>query len=210
MRRALRSGALAATALFGCNLIHAAEPAPQTSLDLRNTVTGEPLDLSLAKPEGRDTPAVRHFLATGKNLYVEDRSCLAKGESLFLTACSGCHGQVGEGKIGPGLNDNYWTYPKNVTDKGIFETVFGGARAQMGPHYGDLTLDEILLVTAWVRHLYISPIEDAYWLTPEQKKQYKPYQLGEKFPPDAPGLCNPGAAASSKPGSGKSDETAPK
>ncbi len=164
--------------------------APQSALDPRNTVTGEPLDLSNAKPEGRDVPAVKQFLQSGKNPYVEDKSCLTKAESLFLTACSGCHGQIGEGKIGPGLNDNYWTYPKNETDQGIFETVFGGARAQMGPHYGDLTLDEMLLVTAWVRHLYTGPVADAKWLSAEQKKKYEPYKLGEKFPPGAPGMCS--------------------
>jgi cytochrome c-L len=169
-------------------------PIPPVAIDLRNTVTGEPLDLNLARPEGRDTDAVKHFLQTGKNIYVEDRSCLAKGELLFLTDCTGCHGQVGEGKIGPGLNDNYWTYPKNETDQGIFETVFGGARAQMGPHYGDLSLDDILLVTAWVRHLYTSPVEDAKWLSAEQKKNYKPYKLGEKFPAGVPGACASAAA----------------
>ncbi len=169
--------------------------APQTSLDLRNTVTGEVLDLSNARPDGRDTPAVKSFFQTGKNPYLEDLSCLGKAESLFLTACSGCHGQIGEGKIGPGLNDNYWTYPKNETDQGIFETVFGGARAQMGPHYGDLTLDDMLLVTAWVRHLYTGPVEDAKWLDAAQKKKYKPYVLGERFPAGATGLC---AAAPAK------------
>lgn len=163
--------------------------APQTALDLRNTVTGDPLDLNLAKPEGRDTPAVKTFLETGKNPYIEDYSCLAKAESLFLSACSGCHGEIGEGKIGPGLNDNYWTYPKNETDQGIFETVFGGARAQMGPHTADLTLDDMLLVTSWVRHLYKDSVGDAKWLSAEQKKKFKPYKLGEKFPPGAPGLC---------------------
>jgi cytochrome c-L len=172
---------------------------PPTALDLRNTVTGEPLDLGLARPDGRDTPAVKQFLQTGKNPYLDDRSCMARGESLFLTACSGCHGQVGEGKIGPGLNDNYWTYPKNETDQGIFETVFGGARAQMGPHTADLTLDDMLVVTAWVRHLYTGPVEDAKWLNAEQKKTYKPYELGEKFPPGAPGLCS-NAPSKSDPG----------
>jgi len=196
MRKTLQRCIAAAGVLLISGPLTAAEPAPQTALDLRNTVTGEPLDLSLAKPEGRDTPAVQHFLSTGKNPYLEDKSCLARGESLFLTACSGCHGQVGEGKIGPGLNDNYWTYPKNVTDQGIFETVFGGARAQMGPHYGDLSLDDMLLVTAWVRHLYTGPVEDAPWLNAQQKKEYKPYQLGEKFPPGAPGLCNTAPASS--------------
>ena len=104
------------------------------------------------------------------------KSCLPKAQELFLVACSGCHGHVGEGKIGPGLNDNYWTYPKNTTDKGLFETIYGGARGQMGPH-SDLQLNEILLIMAWIRHLYHGPIDDAAWLTPEQKKVYVNYDL---------------------------------
>ena len=83
-----------------------------------------------------------------------------------------------EGKIGPGLNDDYWTYPKNVHDQGIFETVYGGARAMMGPHNGDLTLDQFMQVIAWVRHLYKDPVNQAFWLTDAQKKNYKPYTLG--------------------------------
>ncbi len=167
---------------------------------LHNTDTGDPIDLSTSQPEGRDTPGVKNFLQTGTNPYIEDKSCLPKGEIVFLTACSGCHGQIGEGKIGPGLNDNYWTYPKNTTDQGLFETIYGGARAQMGPH-NDLTLDEILQVMAWVRHLYKDDVKDADWLNAAQKKAYKPYQLGEKFPDNAPGMCaaNPAAQpASSK------------
>ncbi len=69
------------------------------------------------------------------------KACLPKGEEVYLTSCSGCHGHVGEGKVGPGLNDAYWTYPKNKTDKGLFETIFGGAQGMMGPH-NDLQLDE--------------------------------------------------------------------
>jgi cytochrome c-L len=167
---------------------------PATTLDLRNTITGEPLSLDASLPEGRDTPGVKEFLQTGHDPYIEDLSCLKQGQSLFLTACSGCHGLDAEGKIGPGLNDDYWTYPKNETDKGIFETVFGGARGQMGPHNEDLTLDEILKVIAWVRHLYKDPVEHAPWLTPEQKKNYKPYtkangQMIEALPANTPGRC---------------------
>jgi cytochrome c-L len=138
-------------------------------------VTGEELDFSFAMPQGRDTEGVKQFMATGVDPYVERKECLPKGEELFLTACSGCHGQVGEGKIGPGLNDNYWTYPKNTTDKGIFETIYGGARAQMGPQYAQLTMDEMLHVIAWVRHIYTGPVADATWLTDEQKKAFKPF-----------------------------------
>lgn len=171
----------------------------QTSLDLRNTITGDPINLDDALLEGRDTPGVKKFLETGHDPYIDDLSCLRQGQTLFLSACSGCHGLDGEGKIGPGLNDDYWTYPKNETDQGIFETVFGGARAQMGPHNEDLTLDEMLMIIAWVRHLYKDPVEHAPWLTPEQKKIYKPYteangKMIAALAADTPGQC----AASAK------------
>lgn len=140
----------------------------------RNTVTGDPLDLETAPKEGRDTEGVKRFLATGIDPYIEVSGCLLKGEQSYLSSCSGCHGHVAEGKVGPGLNDNYWTYEKNKTDKGIFETIFGGARSMMGPH-NDLPLDETLQIIAWIRHVYTGPAEDAEWLTADQKKAYTPY-----------------------------------
>jgi cytochrome c-L len=144
----------------------------------RNTVTGDPLDLNTAPKEGRDTEGVKRFLDTGFNPYIEVEGCLVKGEQLYLSSCSGCHGHVGEGKVGPGLNDSYWTYTKNKTDKGLFETIFGGARSMMGPH-NDLQLEETLLIMAWIRHFYTGPTEDATWLSDDQKKTFKPYKLEE-------------------------------
>lgn len=145
----------------------------------RNTITGDVMDVINTSPkEGRGTEAVKKFLETGINPYTEDAACLPRGEYLYLSSCSGCHGHVAEGKVGPGLNDNYWTYPKNKTDKGLFETIFGGAQGMMGPH-NDLQLNETLLVMAWIRHLYTGPAEDAPWLTKEQKADFKPYKLPE-------------------------------
>ena len=160
---------------FGIAVALGILPALAQDTVFRNTVTGEVLDFSYAMPEGRDTEGVKQFMVTGVNSYNERKECLAKAEELFLTACSGCHGHLGEGKLGPGLNDNYWTYPKNTTDKGLFETIYGGANAQMGPQYGQLTLDEMLHVIAWVRHIYTGPVADAEWLTEEQKKTFKPF-----------------------------------
>lgn len=167
-------------------------PAPKASIELHNIVTGEPLSFEDAQPEGRDTDAVKYFLKTGKNPYVEVASCLPHGKDIFSTACSGCHGHTGEGKIGPGLNDAYWTYPENTTDKGIFETVYGGASGQMGPQYGNLTLDEMLLATAWVRHFYTGDVSKADWLTDEQKKTFKTYNEDDHITPtsDTPD-CKP-------------------
>lgn len=143
----------------------------------RHTITGEELKIMEESPaEGRDTPAVKRFLEDGTNLYIENTSCLPQGEEAYLVACSGCHGHVGEGKVGPGLNDNYWTYPKNTTDKGLFETIFGGAQGMMGPHGSHLQLDETLKLIAWIRHLYTGDVAAAEWLTPEQQKAFTPYK----------------------------------
>jgi len=144
-------------------------------IPLYNIVTGDPLDLGEAYEDGRDTPAVQEFLATGLNIYNEDAEALPKGEEAFATACSGCHGHYAEGKLGPGLNDDYWTYPENDTDEGLFRTIYGGASGMMGPQYAALTLDEMLLTMAWVRHLYTGPADTAYWLTPEQRDSFTPY-----------------------------------
>ncbi len=149
--------------------------AAQAQDTFRHTITGEDLKImETSEPKGRDTEAVRSFLSTGVNPYTEVKNCLPKGEEAYLVACSGCHGHLGEGKVGPGLNDAYWTYPKNKTDKGLFETIYGGANGMMGPH-NDLELDEILALMAWIRHLYTGSIEEADWLTPAQKKTFKKF-----------------------------------
>ncbi|WP_235830246.1 cytochrome c(L), periplasmic [Algihabitans albus] len=136
---------------------------------------GYPLDLSYAMEEGQDTEAVQTFLAIGQNIYNENEQFLGSAEEVFATMCSACHGRYAEGKIGPGLNDDYWTYPQNEDDVGLFSTIYGGARGQMGPMWGALTLDEMLLSMAWMRHLYTGPPETATWLTNEQREAFEPF-----------------------------------
>jgi cytochrome c-L len=185
-----RGVSLSAIGVAAC-LVALGAVAQTSAITFRNTITGEALDFNDALPEGRDTEAVKQFMATGKNPYNEDPSCLKQGEQTFLSACSGCHGHIGEGKIGPGLNDAYWTYPQNETDEGLFSTIYGGAQASMGPQYQNLSLDEMLKVMAWVRHLFKEAPEKASWLTAEQQKKFKPYARHESFPDDPPGMCKP-------------------
>jgi cytochrome c-L len=161
----------------------------QSTITFRNMVTGEVLNFNDALPEGKDTPGVKEFLTSGKNPYNEDMSCLKQGEQLFLSACSGCHGHIGEGKIGPGLNDAYWTYTQNETDEGLFSTIYGGAQASMGPQYQNLQLDEMLKVMAWIRHLFKDAPEKATWLTEAQRKSFKPYAGHETLPENPTGKC---------------------
>jgi len=171
MRLLIAAAALAASVTVFGGLAFAQQ-------DFRNTVTGDVLDIDgIAPKEGRDTPAVKKFMETGVDPYVDVKGCLPKGEDIYLESCSGCHGHIGEGKVGPGLNDTYWTYPKNKTDKGLFETIFGGAQGMMGPHGQDLELDNLMKLMAWIRHMQTGDPEEADWLTPEQRKSYKPFNL---------------------------------
>jgi len=128
---------------------------------LYNLVEGTPLDFTGLKEV--ETDAVKAFKKDGRNPYNTDKAAIAKGESLFSTACSGCHGHHAEGKLGPGLADDYWTYPNNNTDAGLFSAVYGGLQGSMGPQRGRMTQDEILLVMAWLRSIYKGDAAKAAW-----------------------------------------------
>jgi cytochrome c-L len=172
MKFALLVSALTFTALSILAQTAAAEQV------FRSTATDEILDVDgTARRGGRNTPAVRKFMETGVDAYVEVAGCLPLGEAIFVEACSGCHGAVGEGKIGPALNDSVWIYSKNKTDKGIFETIFGGAKGLMAGHGQDIELDDLLKLIAWVRHLQKDDVTNAEWLTVEQKKTFKSFDV---------------------------------
>lgn len=119
-------------------------------LEFRGTISGDVLDMTPFEGEVT-TDEVKQFKSTGENPYRGNSEAIKKGYTIFSTACSGCHGHLAEGKLGPALADEYWTYPKNETDKGLFETIYGGAAGMMGPQQGRMAVDEILHVMAWLR-----------------------------------------------------------
>jgi cytochrome c-L len=144
----------------GAALVSAAAYAEIT---FRHAVTGETLDFSFGKAGG-DTDAFKQFKESGKNPYNGNKEAIEKGHSLYLTACSGCHGHEAEGKLGPGLGDDYWTYPRAATDVGLFEILWGGAQGMMGPQNGNLNADEMLHIMAWLRSIYKGDPAKAEWL----------------------------------------------
>jgi cytochrome c-L len=109
-----------------------------------------------------DTPAAKEFLATGKNPYIGNAEAIEKGHKIFgLYSCTQCHGPEAKGQVGPGLVGPTFQYPKNATNKGMFETIWHGTNNGMGakgvglmdptdPKNG-ITPDEVLKVIAWIR-----------------------------------------------------------
>jgi len=123
------------------------------------TQDGSPLTIDAAL---FDTPAAKEFLATGKNKYIGDAEAIKKGNKIFgLYSCTQCHGPEAGGQVGPGLVGPTFKYPKDATNKGMFETMWHGTNGGMGakgkglmdptdPTNG-ITPDEALKVIAWIR-----------------------------------------------------------
>lgn len=50
-----------------------------------------------------------------------DKAKIHEGAEIFTTKCVVCHGEKGEGKVGPNLTDEYWLHGGDV--KSIFKTI---------------------------------------------------------------------------------------
>jgi cytochrome c oxidase cbb3-type subunit 3 len=50
-----------------------------------------------------------------------ESSALGEGELIYKNSCAACHGQKGEGGIGPNMTDEYWIHGGGIKD--IFRTV---------------------------------------------------------------------------------------
>ncbi|OLB51343.1 MAG: hypothetical protein AUH99_07630 [Candidatus Rokubacteria bacterium 13_2_20CM_2_70_11] len=117
-------------------------------------------------PAEGDTPAVRQFKDTGKNPYNKEPDAIEQGFKLArAVACTHCHAGDLSGLIGPNLITGNWRYPKDGTDKGMFQTLYFGTGAGMAAwgKLGSLTSDEILKVMAFVRSKYRGDPKNITW-----------------------------------------------
>ncbi|MEZ4845782.1 MAG: cbb3-type cytochrome c oxidase N-terminal domain-containing protein [Bdellovibrionota bacterium] len=82
----------------------------------------------------------------------KDPAVLEKGSSVFKTNCIACHGQSGEGGIGPNLTDKYWLHggkPENIE-----HTITNGVVEKgMTPWKGILSSTQIQQVAAYIMSL---------------------------------------------------------
>ncbi|NQW34212.1 MAG: c-type cytochrome [Methylophilales bacterium] len=107
----------------------------------------------------KGTPAEAEFFKTGKNIYIGDAKAIAYGKKRFgLWSCTQCHGPTAGGQVGPGLLGPTFRYPKDATNKGMFETVWAGSNGGMGGKGlgimsadDGMNADELLQTIAWIR-----------------------------------------------------------
>jgi cytochrome c oxidase cbb3-type subunit 3 len=78
-----------------------------------------------------------------------DASKLEAGQAAFTQNCAACHGQKGEGVVGPNLTDEYWLHGGEVNE--VFKTIkFGVTSKGMVAWQGKLSDDQILEVTSYI------------------------------------------------------------
>ena len=79
---------------------------------------------------------------------------IKEGNKIFATRCVVCHGNQGEGSIGPNLTDRYWIHGKgSLVD--IAKLIKEGVNDKGMPAWGGLLKDEeIYEVTSYVKSLH--------------------------------------------------------
>lgn len=74
------------------------------------------------------------------------------GAAAFQNKCAACHGDKGQGLIGPNLTDDNWIYGGKLTE--IYKTVDKGAAAKGMPAWGGvLKQDELIGMVSFIRSL---------------------------------------------------------
>src|SRR5262249_6503862 len=77
----------------------------------------------------------------------------AAGKSVFQARCVSCHGEAGQGLIGPNLTDDYWLHGDGKIGS-IAKVVHDGVPEKGMPPWGALLSDEeVYAVTAYVKSL---------------------------------------------------------
>lgn len=99
---------------------------------------------------------VEAYLASLDNLVDETNVTLAEettdinaGKEMFIAKCAACHGQLGEGGVGPNFTDKYWLHGGDI--QSIFKTIkYGVPSKGMISWQSQLTPKEIQQVASFI------------------------------------------------------------
>lgn len=84
---------------------------------------------------------------------IQTADVLSAGKETFVTYCVACHGNGGEGGVGPNLTDDYWIHGGAITD--LFKTIkYGVPEKGMAPWEAVITPKQISEVSNYIKSLY--------------------------------------------------------
>ncbi|OOQ58741.1 cbb3-type cytochrome c oxidase N-terminal domain-containing protein [Mucilaginibacter pedocola] len=100
--------------------------------------TGQLQDAEYKTEIAQADAAKKIYLSKAANLVdentvkaVNDPAAIAEGKAVFKASCAPCHGENGQGVVGPNLTDEYWLHGAKITD--IFKTIKYGVQAKGMP-----------------------------------------------------------------------------
>lgn len=78
-----------------------------------------------------------------------DNSSVDEGKKVYMANCKVCHGEFGEGLVGPNLTDAYWLHGNTINS--IFKTIkYGVPQKGMVPWENSLTAVQIQQVSSFI------------------------------------------------------------
>lgn len=92
--------------------------------------------------------------------YMNDKSGLSIGKSIYQSNCVSCHRADGSGLVGPNLTDDHYKNVKQITD--IYTVLVNGAGGGAMPAWKNrLSQNEIVMVAVYVASLRGAPAGSA-------------------------------------------------
>jgi cytochrome c oxidase cbb3-type subunit 3 len=78
-------------------------------------------EMELAKIEKAEIAKTMASKVDESNVTMADASGIADGAAIYKSNCAACHGNAGEGNVGPNLTDKFWLHGGDMTS--IYKTV---------------------------------------------------------------------------------------
>ncbi len=102
--------------------------------------------------------AKEEFMRNAKNNVDEntvafDAEMIAEGTNLFKANCAACHGNAGEGNVGPNLTDEYWLHGGSVKD--VFKTIkYGWPNKGMKAWESDFSAVQMQAIASYIQSIH--------------------------------------------------------
>ncbi len=125
---------------------HVAESAP---------LSAEELQIEMARAEKQKAEYLKNAannVDENTVVLLSAESDIAAGKKLYSINCAACHGQAGEGTVGPNLTDEYWMHGGSLSD--VFKSIkYGWPDKGMKSWKDDFSPMQIAQLTSFLKKL---------------------------------------------------------
>lgn len=84
---------------------------------------------------------------------ITDATSIEEGRKMFVSTCAPCHGERGQGVVGPNLTDDYWLHGGSIND--VFKTIkYGYPEKGMKSWKDDFAPTQLAKLASYVKTLH--------------------------------------------------------